>query len=97
VRRKHEQHERERIGNLPQVAKHLGRCRRCGIEGRTVEPVPPGTPYAHQLKVYYQPLRDGLCAECYRVTAEKDTKPPRVSGTASKPRLLARGLNRAAS
>jgi len=62
---------RDRVGKKPQVARWLARCRGCGIEGRTVDPVPPDMPNGSWLKTYYEPVIAGLCAQCARVLASR--------------------------
>jgi hypothetical protein len=53
----------EWVGNRPEVAKCLARCVSCGVEGRTVDPIPPGAHYGHWLKAHYEPLYDERCAQ----------------------------------
>ena len=60
----------EWVGNRPEIAKYVAQCQGCGIQGRTVDPIAPGTPYAHFLKVHYEPLYDGRCAQCAVVLAD---------------------------
>ena len=61
---------RDRVGKNPQVARWLTRCRGCGLEGRVFDPVPPDMPNGPWLK-QYEPVLDGLCAQCARILSDR--------------------------
>jgi hypothetical protein len=59
-----------RLANNPQIARWLARCRGCGLEGRIVDPVPSDLPNRSWIKDY-EPVLDGLCAQCARALADR--------------------------